>query len=456
MKSQLLYYDHIASFKRQFYKDLLLPEHVQGSKVFMKSITFEDGEIDDNYNFMGWVLEKNGIKYLLPHRKNKKTIELEEVLPIVVRSSVEVSHQSTVYKLIKRYASAKITAEQKYSFKEFINNLTALGHSNDTHQTLMAMVGVSSMYSRNNFRVSTPPGFGKDSAVDILGNLIGKAGTITSPSYPKLEERSTMWSWLVVNEIVSMKKGDWDTCQQYLLDAGAFKPVLTKRTRATAGVPEEIEASNLSIGLFYNDIMNYPDASKYFDYVTLDAVKDRFPALRFHGKFTEDFSQLKVTNIDEYAKRNTKKYKDLLYTFEYYKENLGKHLHKYTHNLPSMPQRWITNMERLLNIVDCYCDTQEEFDGYVTELLKAMDDYKAMISFNEYIKVFVIGQGMEEEIVEKTKGISTMLRKVKSKIPHLKTFLEAVEDEPTYIGKNILLQNFQQNRDYKNNSLEKY
>ena len=65
----ILYYDLISIFKREFYKDLLTLEHISGPQIKIDKMSFPGGEVDDNANFWGYTLEKDGKKYKLPGGK---------------------------------------------------------------------------------------------------------------------------------------------------------------------------------------------------------------------------------------------------------------------------------------------------------------------------------------------------------------------------------------------------
>jgi hypothetical protein len=386
--SLLLNYECLSQFKKQFYEKVLSFENLIPEEIKIDKVSFPDGGVDEQFNFWGYQLEKDGKKYLLPSRFPDGTeLHIQEILPIIPQDVQKVATRGNVYYLINKPVSVRFKPEKCMSFKELSNTLNDFEHSNPTHRLLLVFMGLSQVLDRANYRVSSPAGFGKDSVVDIFGNLIGNCATIENPTIAKLEYMTNS-KWLAVNEIVDIQKTEWRNIEQFLLSAGAFKPEITKHSRAIAnGVKEVLNISNFSLSLMYNDIDHYSDMTIYVDFVTKEAVLDRFPAFRLSGVFKEDFNKVKGINVQEFVNNNFDKYKSIIYTLTYFKENVNKELKRFnTDKLNKFPARWTTNINRLLKIIDLYCDTQEEFDMWIKVINDTTSDYKIMI--NDYVKAY--------------------------------------------------------------------
>jgi len=376
-------YEFLAEFKSKFYKDLLTLDHLQGSQVKIDKIAYPNGEVDDSANFWGYVFEKNGRKFLLSCKdKAGNEIKLGDVLPIFPRDLMKVAHKGNVYYWIKKPISAKIKPEKTMDFKTFIGKLSSLEHNNPKHLKLMWFMTLTQMFDRANFRICSPAGFGKDSTVEIINSLVGKANTIENPTLAKLEFMSSN-KLLAINEVIDIKKSDWRIMEQFLLSSGAHKPEVAKHSRATTnGVSEILDISKLSLSLMYNDIDHYPKEELYFDKVTKEAVIDRFPALRLYGEFTENFNAVKDFDIPTYVSKHYQEYREIIGNYEYYRLNLMAYYHSYDVNLlRHLPKRWKTNIGRLLKIIDLYCDTQEEFNDWVLEVNNCVNDYEEMLGY---------------------------------------------------------------------------
>ena len=383
-----LFYDAIFEFKKQYYGPLLRHEHLaqKSQKHFPK---FKIPGVEDAIamDFWGYWFIKDGQNYLVSSTDGEGVeIDINKLLPLEARDIQKVSDtRGEVYYLVRNPVSKTFEENQTYTPKEFIDNLTLLAHSMPKHQKLMAMMAMSQLWDRSYYRMCTPPGFGKDSIVDICSSFFGECGTVESPTAAKLEDRATVLKWLVINEVVGIQKADWDIIQQFLLSAGAHKNEITKRSRAFQNVGEIIDTSKFSLSLFYNDISNYPKVKEYFDFVTKAAVKDRFPAFRFYGRYTEDFNAMRSINLQNFVSENWDFYIGMIESFLYYRSNYYKHLHNYsTQKLMRVKGREQINLGRLLKVVDIYCESQEEFDSWIEVINDSRMDYTTM---GEYAKL---------------------------------------------------------------------
>lgn len=445
--TNLLHYDFIAEFKKQYYKDLLLVEHLQGAQIKIDKLSFPDGSSTDKANFWGYVIIKDGKKYLLSAKdETGKEIDISKAFPIRVKTTQKVAYNSDVYLWIRSWNTAVLKAEQHMEFKDLVKGLACLQHSNETHKILMWILGITAMYSRINFRICSPPGFGKDSVVDTLGNLIGGSNTIEAPTLAKLEWE-TQKKWLVMNEAVGISTEKLREVEQFLLATGAHKSEVTKHSRALGnGMKEYLDISNFSLSIAYNDIDNYPNVEKYFDSITKKAVQDRFPAFRFYGTLQHDFNKTLEENPSVFVKQNLDQYKKLIQSYEYYKRGYADYKFRWVQpKYPTMPSRWVTNIGRILKTLDMYCSTQEEFNSMCKELFSCINDYQRMLEF----------PGLYRDAVYKIAGLDPKSKEPMPElvgVPELSTLIQEVNKKQTFVEKNMVIINFINGQQTKHDS----
>ena len=430
MNELLLHYDFLPVFNQFYYKDLLTQEHLHKGQQNLKKLYYPDGEADERANFWGYVFEKDDTKYLLSSTdpETGREINLSKKLPIKALDLQKVSDGKNVYWNIRRPVSMKFKSVLAIPPQELLKQLTAFSNTNLIHQKLMVFIGLTSLIQRGNFRVCTPPGFGKDSVVTTLGALMGNAGTIENPTVAKLEERASVLKWLAVNEVCDITPAAWRDIEQILLSMGDHKPYVTKRSRAVRGVKEVIDISNFSITLMYNDIDTYPKIDKFFDRVSKKSILHRYPALRLWGGYTFDFNKSNRYKAETFVKNNFETYKNIIYTITYLKNNFDKMIHHYdTSKLMHTNQRWSVNLERLLRTVDVFSETQEEFDMYLEAINNAIVDYREMLKFPELMEGVVakIEERFPDKKIAKLKALTSLLRR-----------------ENTFIDKNKILKHY--------------
>jgi hypothetical protein len=352
-----------------------------------------DGTTDDEANFWGYEFEKDGERYLLPGKTaSGDDVNLKDILPLLPRDCERVASagiKGTVYWFIHKPVTARFKSERVMSFRQLVNKLSSLNHSNPDHYRLLWFMVMSQMIDRSNYRICSPAGFGKDSVVDIIGGLVGKAGTIVQPTLAKLEYLTMGNKLIAVNEVVDVAGDKWEPVEQFLLDTGAHKLEVAKHSRvSSAGGKEVLNISSLSLLLLYNDIDHYNDPKKYFDFTVKEQLCDRFPPFRIHGHYTENFNEIRGIDVQQYVRDHMQEYKDILYTFTYYKENLMRELHHYKQPEwePRTPERWKMNIGTLYKVFDLYAESQEEFDHLVAVAWSSIKDYKEMLHYPDLRK----------------------------------------------------------------------
>lgn len=443
----MLHYDCLAKFEELYFQDLLTQLHITDHEKHIKELSEKGNENKVLIDDFCTILEKGNKKFMMPSK-------YIEALPIqIVGTPNKYSLKGEVYYFLEKsnIRTARFKPEKTMSFKEFVNTLTSLSHSNQQHYRLLGMINLTQMLDRANFRIATPAGFGKDSTVDIMGHLFGEAHTIENPTIAKLE-MMTYAKLLAVNEVVDISTGEWRNIEQFLLATGAFKNKVTKRSRGYGGVGEILNTSRLSLTLMYNDINHYPDKTKYFDEVTKAAVKDRFPPLRLHGTFTQDFNKIAEINIEEYVQERISKYVGIIRSFYYYKENLFNEMHYFKlPTLSGVPERWKTNIGRLLKIIDAYSEDQKEFDSWVSTLFSAMKDYTEMLKYNDNLRLLADKLKVSKADAGDDPSLSDMRVQLhnrftltgEQKYKQMLAYLQEIESAPTFEIKNLMIKDFQ-------------
>jgi len=385
----LLHYEAMHAFNKAYYKDLLTLEHVTGGEMRVKELVYADGAVGGE--LWCYPLEKDGVKYLLPSKRAGKAIVLRETLPIRVKSPLDdahkISNKGVAHFVIKDYTIQTFKAEQKMTFKELIDKLTSLEHSNPEHQKIMMLIAVASAIDRVNFRIASNAGFGKDSSVITMNSLIGGCAAVVSPSQAKLSHMAQQ-KWLVLSEVLDLSKEDTRIIEQFCLNVGDSKPEFVKPKRSVGTAPEVLNISNLSLSIFYNQIDEYVEGEKvYFDVVTKAAFQDRFPPLRLWGKFNRETNNLHGIDVKEFAIEHTQEYKDLIYTLMFYRQNSnpGRPQWQKTNKFMTS-ERWKSNFDKLFKWVDLYSETQEEFTKWEKTIYDALDDYQEMLLYPEFLE----------------------------------------------------------------------
>lgn len=369
-------YKVVGAFNDFFYKDLLQKKHMNDSEKFIKTVNTPDDEegSEMELNEFFFVLVKGHNKYLL----NSKDIN---ELPLFVIKSKRVGYKGEGYNLVLEYQSARFKPEKHFSFKQLVDEVGKIKHDNEKDFLLWKIICWSSFFDRLNVRVASNPSFGKDSIMDLIGDIVGNVAVVQKPTIAKLEYLS-LNKVLVVNELMNLSAQEYRDIEQYLLSVGAFKNTYTKRSRAGSQGKEDYDISKLSLVLAYNNIDDYPDgADAYFDRVQTNQVKDRFLPLKFNGKITELFPD--IPNPSNEAEVNKDYFVKIARTIRFIEENWRKELKPYSEINLGLVGRWKRNFDTISRFINLYSDTEEEYKTLIGELYKKHLNYLDMIYENK-------------------------------------------------------------------------
>jgi hypothetical protein len=227
--------------------------------------------------------------------------------------------------------------------------------------------------------VSTDAGFGKDSVVNIIGQLVDSTVNIYGATFAKLEYCLSN-KLMILNEMGNLKSEEKINMQEFLLAVGAYFNSYTKRTRKTKTTHEQYDISKLSLLIFYNLPSYYIDkAQEYFDQLFTKAVVNRFIPFHFKGRITTNFG--KIIDVDNIVNEHTSVYKDIIATINYYKSNNIDNI-KYdvdkSISFSNEFKRYERSFNTILKYLSEYAKDQKEFDELSKELYKCYKDYKKL------------------------------------------------------------------------------
>lgn len=315
MVKNVFHNDSLQAFNDKMFSGILTLENVTTKKKTI-SIPRDDGTKDRD-KYYGFFLEKGRNVYFLEDFPDDK--EVLDLLPIIVTKKTETDYNKNVFYFINGYNSVKIPEVKAMQFTELIDTLADFKHTNPKHWLLYKIIMVTAWVNRINFRVVAERGFGKDSVINNIRDLVGGTANIYGATFAKLEF-SLKNALLIFNELGNLKTDDKFNMQQFLLAIGAYFNKYTKRSRATGDglTQEEYDISKQSLGIIYNPPMYYVEkGQEFFDMMFQKAVPDRFIPFFLSGKLDEKFDA--EFDVEKVVDDNMETYKKCISTLRYYK-----------------------------------------------------------------------------------------------------------------------------------------
>ena len=130
-------------------------------------------EVDANK--FGYVLEKDGKKYLIDSKFKKE-------LPIGFSATEKIAYGGEAYYLVLDPYPAKFVPEKVFTMRELVDKLSIFAHEEPMQYKTDVMVTLTQLLHKAFFRKSSVPSFGKDSTVATLGSFSLKALTVENPT----------------------------------------------------------------------------------------------------------------------------------------------------------------------------------------------------------------------------------------------------------------------------------
>jgi hypothetical protein len=392
------HYNTTDLFFKKYYERLLTQNMVNGAEMYIENYKDSEGSETECSQFF-FPLKKDMFVYLIPSDFMKE-------LPVLIERYDKISYSGKGYLLPKENAikRMRIKPEATFTFRELVDSFATSKHSKPLHDTLWRMIAIILFTDRINVRVATSPEFGKDSKLNLLNSLCGEIGKISNPTIAKLEYL-LFNKIILINEVSGINSQSKQDVEQFLLACGDFNNEYNKRSRAGAGSSEKYDISKLSLVIAYNDIKQYTNSSKYFDYMWTNAgaIRNRIIPFLFEGKVEEDYST--PYDIEEAVKKNWQFYIKFIRALMYYKENpVNDYQFKNNYEIRWDEQsgRWERNFITIRKWLSYYCKTQEEYDMMSKELHQCHLNYNRMLNNDERKEDVVIDNDPDEVVTETT------------------------------------------------------
>ena len=188
--SNICHNDSLQMLNEKLFEGILGIEHLVSKK---KSITI------DKVKYYGYFLEKAKELYFIEDLPNDDKNVLD-LLPIKVTKKTETDYNKNVFYFISGYDSVKIPDEKKLSFKQIVDTIGNFKHTNPRHWLLYKIITIAARMGRINYRVIAERGFGKDSVINNIQDLVGNMKNIYGATFANLEY-SLKYKFLVFNEM---------------------------------------------------------------------------------------------------------------------------------------------------------------------------------------------------------------------------------------------------------------
>jgi hypothetical protein len=368
--SDIWHYNRITQFNEKYYRDVLQASDIVAQEMAVKNA------IDDHEFY--YPLKKGSgnkaVNFLVPS-------DQIENLPIIPTKTVKIAHNGKGYLKVINAQSVRIRPEKTMSFKQMVDSWLPYDHESPEQFTLYKLIVLTAYYKRINARILTFPGWMKDSPIEVLKGLRGDCVCVNTPSLAKLKYLLNDSNKIIgMNEIQSLNAEGKRQIAKFYEDVGDGKEEYVNPSRGSSGAVERCSIKNMSTLTFYNfpDPRIGEDKEELFDNIFRPKIKQRIFPLLFQGG-SHDRSACKqefempTTRIgDDQVKELTTFIRNHRYYEKYNSDEAHgwKRITKIKGNI-----RWNNTYKMIQNILDLYCESQEEFEKFEKILFGSHKDY---------------------------------------------------------------------------------
>jgi hypothetical protein len=302
-------------------------------------------------------------------------------LPISVKESFQCylkQSDKTIYRFITMPTFVKIVPERTLSLKQLCTVFNPLPHTDPKTWTFLKLQAIGSTAKGAKYRLCSPPETGKNACDTIIHDITNDCTRVSKPTIAKLETLFYYNQKILMDEMTSLTNAQIREVEPFILSIADESPSFEKHSMAQKKDMNEVDIAATSAIFTYNDRLSLQEGSKHFDEIwqNIRAFNSRYPALYIEGKVLSDLPKLSVNEAKEICDKNFEKLRCIAKNLVYYFENMHKELHGWDRSELTLKGRKRVNFEAVIDAMDVYSDSQNEFNGWLRWVNKAVKDYK--------------------------------------------------------------------------------
>lgn len=375
------------ALEEKLYQEAVNPSDIieNGAEEFYEFVH----RINEEHVLQEYEIENEEHRYCIKAQKgNKKYLVptvFESAMPFNVTEATQCllkKSDKKMWNLVTGVNTLNITPDNfGESFKSFVDNWNCLKHTEPKHWTFMKLISIASTYKGVKLCICTEPSFGKNANFTILKFIIQTVGRLGQPTLAKFETSIYYNKVNVIDEVTSLEPSKLRDLETAILLIGDNSPEYGKHSMAQKKAMNKVDLSGSSLIFPYNRIQDIKSGKNFFDDVwgNIGAFRSRFPQILLKGKIDDHLPQLNKAQAKKVMETNFEDLRKVAKQLIYWREQLHLNMHGYDRDFIRLPKRHMTNLEGVIDVLDAYSDTEEEFKEWIQFMLGTMHDYQRML-----------------------------------------------------------------------------
>jgi hypothetical protein len=286
------------------------------------------------------------------------------------------------------------------SFKEWVDSLNPIKHTNPKHLTLMKLLVVASCHSGVGAGICSTPEFGKGIFFSLMKYMGNKVAFLKAPTEAYLYQCVCANDVLVFDEITTAPSEKVTMIENLVINLKDNTPELPKQALTKGYQKKSADLTKMSAIFTFNRPQDLK-RGKPFEEVWGNpaAIKSRFPLFLFDGKVDQSMDNPSPKEMETAIHEQADFFKEEMKKAKYWVSNIHTELKGWSRALLSLKGRHYTNVKAWVDVIEAYCDTEEEFKEMLLEINKCKQNYNRMLQ--GHIETEVVEQSVEEVSITK-------------------------------------------------------
>ena len=357
----------------------------------------DDGRIHHQDNFFNiakietfeWSPENGEDRYFVKMVKGNEFFILPkkylEHLPVEIKGETKKiklkKSESQVWNYITGVDSSKVPMKKYFEFTDTIDIFNPVEHSDDMTWTFLKLMAFTEGIK---VAICGDTGCGKNANLTLYRHIRGKVAHKI-----KNNTRAQLWVQMYYNnqlnfdEWTTWKKEHRNDTEDIIAGVADEDPDIDKFSRdKNRNLLKIKNINNKSFTFTFNPYSDNHHIHFKDTFENFDKIIDRYPILYLEGKVLSTILSPSDERSKQIVFENFNVMCKIIANDAYWKNNLDKHLHNYSRVKSNLNRRHLANLGRLLDVLDVYCFSQEQFDVWLVWIDSRIQAYKDLNSFD--------------------------------------------------------------------------
>jgi hypothetical protein len=327
---------------------------------------------------------KGNEKYIIP-------VQFLEHLPFKVKASHPCylkKADKKVWKLVISVSSILLPPNKTVNVREYTDEWNTIEHTNQQTWTFLKMVALATLHMGIKMNIASEPAAGKGAHVSLIAEIKRNLLVTSTPTIAKAEHALYYNETIVFNEMGKPKTEELHALQDFFIWLADQSVRYNKRSMAIRRELGSIDITHRSAIHTYNRKNCLKAGTPFWDDIWANpgALRDRYPQFLVDGKVTESIPDISGFRADALAEAHKEEIKKVVSGLMGLSSAVPQQQHKYSTELLmkkgqvqwGFTPRQLTNIQGLIEYMDAYSQSQDEFNEWLLFLNNAKMSYDTM------------------------------------------------------------------------------